>query len=204
MENRRKPASLAATLDINCDCKEAVIDYLTRAFPVQQMRDYLKDLTAQMRDMGLAIALEGTGTARTATEEIFKAGRRASRLAQLSQELHDALETLLSMHAAYYSEADGGSITMGSNGDDLTLDYNEMRVLSDMADRGQLRIETVWALMKKAGKLPDDFDIAQETELMKTYQEQVMPQQAQPQDLLPGTPQGDLQNQGQGNAQVRV
>ena len=37
MENRRKPASLAATLDINCDCKEYVIDYLAKSFPVRLM-----------------------------------------------------------------------------------------------------------------------------------------------------------------------
>ena len=35
MENRRKPASLAATLDINCDCKEYVLSYLQHSFPVQ-------------------------------------------------------------------------------------------------------------------------------------------------------------------------
>ena len=35
MENRRKPASLAGTLDINCDCKEYVLDYLAHSFPVQ-------------------------------------------------------------------------------------------------------------------------------------------------------------------------
>ena len=35
MENRRKPAPPAATLDINCDCKEYVLDYLTHSFPVQ-------------------------------------------------------------------------------------------------------------------------------------------------------------------------
>ncbi|WP_338405637.1 strawberry notch C-terminal domain-containing protein, partial [Sphingobium arseniciresistens] len=38
MENRRKPASLAATLDINCDCKEYLIDYLNSAFPTRMMR----------------------------------------------------------------------------------------------------------------------------------------------------------------------
>ena len=43
MENRRKPAPPATTLDINCDCKEAVIDYLTRAFPVQQMTFFRDD-----------------------------------------------------------------------------------------------------------------------------------------------------------------
>ena len=37
MENRRKPAPPAATLDINCDCKEYVIDYLSKSFPVRLM-----------------------------------------------------------------------------------------------------------------------------------------------------------------------
>ena len=43
MENRRKPAPRAATLDINCDCKEYVIDYLERAFPTRQMRIFTDD-----------------------------------------------------------------------------------------------------------------------------------------------------------------
>ncbi|MFL0588064.1 strawberry notch C-terminal domain-containing protein [Sphingomonas olei] len=47
MENRRKPASLAATLDINCDCKEYVIDYLERAFPTRQMRVFTDDTGTQ-------------------------------------------------------------------------------------------------------------------------------------------------------------
>ena len=37
MENRRKPAPRAATLDINCDCKELVMDYLQAAFPTRAM-----------------------------------------------------------------------------------------------------------------------------------------------------------------------
>ncbi|MBA4042296.1 MAG: methylase, partial [Sphingobium sp.] len=35
MENRRKSAPPAATLDINCDCKEYVLDYLLHSFPTQ-------------------------------------------------------------------------------------------------------------------------------------------------------------------------
>jgi hypothetical protein len=38
MENRRKPAPPAATLDINCDCKEYVVDYLMKSFPVRLMQ----------------------------------------------------------------------------------------------------------------------------------------------------------------------
>ena len=37
MNNRRNPAPPAATLDINCDCKEYVIDYLAKSFPVRLM-----------------------------------------------------------------------------------------------------------------------------------------------------------------------
>ncbi|ALC14796.1 methylase (plasmid) [Sphingopyxis sp. 113P3] len=50
MENRRKPAPTAATLDINCDCKEYIIDYLERAFPTRQMRVF-KDDTGTPRSL---------------------------------------------------------------------------------------------------------------------------------------------------------
>ena len=38
MTNRRNPVPPAATLDINCDCKEYVIDYLAKSFPVRLMQ----------------------------------------------------------------------------------------------------------------------------------------------------------------------
>ena len=47
MGNRRKPAPPATTLDINCDCKEYVIDYLERAFPTRQMRVFTDDTGTQ-------------------------------------------------------------------------------------------------------------------------------------------------------------
>ena len=43
MENRRKPAPPAATLDINCDCKELVMDYLEAAFPTRAMETVVDD-----------------------------------------------------------------------------------------------------------------------------------------------------------------
>ena len=43
MENRRKPAPPATTLDINCDCKEYVIDYLSKSFPVRLMAVFTDD-----------------------------------------------------------------------------------------------------------------------------------------------------------------
>jgi len=47
MENRRKPAPRAATLDINCDCKEYVLDYLAHSFPTQlHVRDLVFTITS--------------------------------------------------------------------------------------------------------------------------------------------------------------
>ena len=43
MTKRRKSAPPAAALDINVDCKEAIVDYLTRAFPTRQMQIYTDD-----------------------------------------------------------------------------------------------------------------------------------------------------------------
>ena len=40
MTNRRNPAPPTATLDINCDCKEYVLDYLEHSFPVQLFEPY--------------------------------------------------------------------------------------------------------------------------------------------------------------------
>src|SRR3546814_9314372 len=37
MTNSRNPAPPAARLDIHCDCKEYVLDYLAHSFPVQQI-----------------------------------------------------------------------------------------------------------------------------------------------------------------------
>lgn len=127
---------------------------------LEMMRTDMNDIKAEMRDMGLALALEGSAdVAQTATEQFFQAGKRSSRLSQIVQSVHDCLEECLYFHAAYYGEKSGGSITMGAGADELILSVEELRVLSDMADRDQLDIKTVWAMMLKAGKLPDDFDI---------------------------------------------
>jgi len=44
MSSSRKPAPAREPLDINLDCKEAIADYLTRAFPTRQMEEYVDEL----------------------------------------------------------------------------------------------------------------------------------------------------------------
>src|SRR3546814_8784295 len=50
MTNRRNPAPPAATLDINCDCKEYISDHLERAFTTRQMQIF-KDDTGTPRSL---------------------------------------------------------------------------------------------------------------------------------------------------------
>ena len=44
MTKRRKSEPPAAPLEIMADCKEAIVDYLTRAFPTRQMEEYKDEL----------------------------------------------------------------------------------------------------------------------------------------------------------------
>ena len=44
MTKRRKSEPPAAPLEIMADCKEAIVDYLTRAFPTRQMEEYVDEL----------------------------------------------------------------------------------------------------------------------------------------------------------------
>ncbi|MGA9769989.1 MAG: hypothetical protein WBV94_13175, partial [Blastocatellia bacterium] len=41
---------------------------------------------------------------------------------------------------------------------ELVLSTEDIRLLSDLILRGQLDNETMWAAMKKAGRLPSNFD----------------------------------------------
>ena len=95
MENRRKSAPPAATLDINCDCKELVIDYLARAFPTRQMVEYQDD------------------TGETRSRPMFDADGNAVYNAQ-AEEARDALIEQLCALPAIYSALDAIILRFGA------------------------------------------------------------------------------------------
>ena len=54
----------------------------------------------------------------------------------------------------------GGSITLGVDENSLTLSPEQIRILSEMNEKGQLSLHTLWQILDRADQLPDDFDEA--------------------------------------------
>ena len=93
MENRRKPAPPAATLDINCDCKEYVIDYLTKSFPIRLMAVFTdengKARSEPMNDDSGAPVL--CRSALAARDRYFRGVQRRRRRQEAQGDRHDPL-----------------------------------------------------------------------------------------------------------------
>lgn len=123
-------------------------------------REDLIDLEQRMSVLGLSLLSRKTPTPTTATEEILSSVKEASDLATAARSLHDALELALTFTARYLDPAatSGGSVELGATATDLTLSPQELQVYSNQVAARQLSLETMWAVMGRAGKLPEDFD----------------------------------------------
>lgn len=122
----------------------------------------LEHLEKQMAALGLAI-LAGNKPTNTATEALLDHVQSDSDLATAARSLKDAVEQCLKWTVQHVdaSATSGGSIELGTTLEQLTLTPEEMRVWMDAADRVFSR-ETVYKVLGRAGKLPEDFDAAKE------------------------------------------
>src|SRR6185369_4737442 len=101
----------------------------------------------------------------TATEVMLAYTTRTSKLAKMVRSIIDCTEEALDITAemegveiAGRSNKRGGSITVGVDENSLTLSAEQMRILSEWNERGQLSLHTLWQIMDRADQLPDDFD----------------------------------------------
>lgn len=122
----------------------------------------------QMRLKGFETMYADASVATTATEQLLRAGKRASRLAQINEALHDCLEAALRFSAQWrgLGEDAGGEVTMGATGDELILDPAQLQALQQQATAGQLSLRTLWQIQQRAGLLPDDFNVDEELALL--------------------------------------
>lgn len=131
----------------------------------------IKDLEGRMAVMGLSV-VEGKSKPQaptTATEEILDHVRSESDLATAARSLQDAIELCLKFHAQYLdkSATSGGSVELGATIEELTLTPQELQTYSGMVASKQLSLDSLWALMARAGKLPEDFDAEKEKDAIK-------------------------------------
>lgn len=126
------------------------------AFPTWEK--YLEGLKLRIKQKGLEMVMEGGNVATTATEQVLKAKKRMSRLAQLSEAVHDTIENVARFFAMWLGEpADaGGEFTMGISADELTLTAQDLTALIGAVDKNLMSRLTFLQIMKRAGLLPDE------------------------------------------------
>jgi hypothetical protein len=103
----------------------------------------------------------------TATEVVLSYTQRTSKLMRMVRSLEDCTETALSITAEMEGLDQGGSITIGVDESSLTLSAEQIRILSEMNERGQLSLHTLWGILDRADQLPDGFDEKDEEARLK-------------------------------------
>lgn len=123
------------------------------AFPTWEK--YLEKLKEKIRQKGLEMVMEGGAIQTTATEQVLRARKRASRLAILSEAMKDCLETAILHTARWLKLGDdaGGEITMGMSADELTLTAQDLTTLNAMVAAGNLSRLTLLENLQRAGLL---------------------------------------------------
>ncbi len=140
------------------------------AFPTWEK--YLEGLKLRIKQKGLEMVMEGGAVNTTATEQVLRAKKRSSRLAQLSEAVHDCIENVARYFAMWSGlPADtGGEFTMGMSADELTLTAQDVSTLNASVKDGNLSRLTFLQIMKRAGLLPDEVTPEVEEERIKAQQ----------------------------------
>lgn len=118
----------------------------------------LEMLDKRLVAKGLDFVKDDRGVPETATEVMYSYTERTSKMAKMVRSLIDCTEEALGMTAEMEGAEQGGSITLGVDENALTLSPEQIRILSEMNERGQLSLHTLWQILDRADQLPDDFD----------------------------------------------
>ena len=127
---------------------------------LEAMERQLASVKEAIRQKGLEMVLEGGAPNTTATEQILRARKRASRLSQMTLALQDCFERALQLTAMWLGLGgeSGGEITMGVKGDELILTAQDVTAYSQLAEKNQMPLRELWSLLQRGGILRDDFD----------------------------------------------
>jgi hypothetical protein len=122
-------------------------------------RQNLEDKKQEMAVMGISFLAERVNVEQTATEQTINHGERTSDLATMARSLKDTLERSLGFQNQFLGgEAKAAGTVEMADPSELVLSSEDLRLLSDLVMRGQLDVETLWAMMLKAGRLPSNFN----------------------------------------------
>ena len=131
------------------------------------MERYRAELKRQMGAQGFAMLRRETGGDQTATAELLQASKESSKLSKALRSVNDCMEGVVEDFAAFYGIESGGSITMTRQFADLELTADQIRVLSDMEERGQLTLETLLSVVQKSARVLEGVDVPKEVAVLK-------------------------------------
>lgn len=152
--------NVAVILPTGADAKFVTVEGESLQYLWKDLEMLQKRLVAK----GLDFVQEDHRVPTTATEVMLSYTQRTSKLAKMVRSLIDCAENALQITAEIEGiempkrEDGGGSISLGVDENSLTLTPDELRAYSEMNERGQLSLQTLWAMMQRADRLPEDFD----------------------------------------------
>jgi hypothetical protein len=128
----------------------------------------LQDIETRGAAQGLAMLQRSTRAAQAAETERLQRGEKDASMISSVRNLKDCLETMLAFLALFLGEADGGSIEVDEEFQDVVMDTARITALVQAQIAGTISRETFWDLLISGGVLPEDFD--KEAELRRLTQ----------------------------------
>ena len=128
--------------------------------------DELRRLEHQMSALGMAFMSSESNVAETAEAKRIDASASRTTAAMAAERLDDCIELAMSFHCEMIGQAtigvggmlSGGSFKTNREFDDAMLAPDDVRVLGELRDRGDLSRATMWQLLKEGNRLPAAFD----------------------------------------------
>jgi hypothetical protein len=145
---------------------------------IPMLRESLRDLEKRFVAKGLDFVQKDNQVPPTATEVLLSYTTRTSKLAKMVRSVIDCTEEALGITAEMEGLEQGGSVTLGVDENSLTLTPDEVRALSEMNERGQMSLRTLWAILERADRLPEDFDAEKEEVAVKKAADEQMERNA--------------------------
>lgn len=121
-------------------------------------RTQLQDFETQMARLGLSMLQQETRAAETAEAKRIDKSEGDSALSVTARGLQDAIELALEFHARHRGLPEGGSVTINRDFEELELTPDEVRMYSELVSSGQLSLDTMYAMLARGERLPEDFD----------------------------------------------
>ena len=125
-------------------------------------RTQLQDFETQMARLGLSMLQQESRAAETAEAKRIDKSEGDSALSVAARGLQDAVELAFEFHARYRGLPEGGSVTINRDFEELELTPDEVRMYSELVSSGQLSLDTMYAMLARGERLPEDFNPEEE------------------------------------------